>query len=369
MAKNLVKWPVLGVALAWGLTSCQASASAPEIDLGSGPAKVGTIKANSLKGVTLTLTSWGGVFQDGQVKAASDPFAAESGATMLQDGPTEYSKVKAQVEGKNVTWDIVDTDVIWASKQCGPDGLFMDLDMTIVDTSHAPANLVGKCYIPAMQYGYVVVYNTTKYPTPPTGWVDFFDTTKFPGKRAIAGFEDIAPGVFEGALLADGVSPDKLYPLDVDRAYKKINPLRSSLIYWKTGAESEQMLESGEADMALVWSGRAYAAAKNGAKIKPVWNQALIIADALGVPKNAKNPKAAFAYLNYYLGATQQAKLSELTSYSPVHDEAKPQLDAVAKQYLTTDPQIRKQMIPSNSEWWSKNYDTELVRWLDWLKG
>lgn len=357
-----------GLAAGVLLAGCAAGAPA-ELDLGDGPAEVGTVKDGALEGVTLTLATWGGIYQDGQVEAASKPFEEDSGARMLADGPTEYAKVKAQVENNAVTWDIVDSDTIWADKECGEDGLLMDLDTSIVDTSKIPDGLVGDCYVPAMQYGYVIVYNTETYSTPPTGWADFFDTEKFPGTRAIAGFEDVGPGIYEGALLADGVAPDQLYPLDMDRAYKRIDDLRDDFIFWKTGAESQQMIESGEADMALVWSGRAYTAVANGAPYEPIWNESLILADALSVPKNAKNPEAAFAYINYYLGAAQQAKLTELTSYSPVNVDAEPNLDELGLKFLTTSPDIADQMITTDQEWWADNYDVELERWVAWLQG
>ena len=351
------------------LAGCSAAGPVADLDLGDGPAQAGTVKAGALDGVNLTFVSWGGVFQEGQMTAAGTPFAEESGANVLEDGPTEYAKVKAQVDNNAVTWDVVDTDIIWAQKQCGEDGLFMDIDTSIVDVSHVPDGLTGDCYVPAMQYGYVILYNADTYPTAPTGWKDFFDTKQFPGKRAVAGFEDVGPGIFEGALLADGVAPDALYPLDMDRAYDRIDPLRDSLIYWKTGAESQQMIESGEADMALVWSGRGYAAVANGANYRPVWDQALQITEALGVPKGAANPKASMAFLNYYLGKEQQEKLTQLTSYSPVNTEATPKLDALGQEFLTTDPAIADQMVATDAKWWAENYETELERWMSWLRG
>ncbi|RGE23268.1 ABC transporter substrate-binding protein [Leucobacter sp. wl10] len=369
MARRAAAGALAAIAAGALLVGCSAGGGPMEVDLGSGPAEAGTVKKGALDGVTLSFVSWGGSFQKGQMEAAGKPFAEASGATVLEDGPTEYAKVKAQVDSNNVTWDVVDTDVIWAQKQCGEKGLLMNIDTSIVDVSNAPPNLVGDCYVPAMQYGYVFLYNADKYPDPPTGWADFFDTEKFPGKRAIAGFEDIGPGIYEGALLADGVAEDQLYPLDMDRAYRKIDTIRDSLIYWKTGAESTQMIESGEADMALVWSGRGYEAVKNGANYKPVWNQALVVYEALTVPKNAKNPDAAMAFLNYYLGAQQQARLTELTSYSPVNADAQPQLDELGRQFLTTDPEIADQMVNTDTKWWAENYDAELERWLKWLQG
>lgn len=367
------RWASASIAaLAGGglLLGCSSGGGTVEVDLGDGPPVAGEVRDGALEGVTLTFASWGGNFQAAQV-AAMQPFAEQSGATLLDDGPTEYSKVKAQVDSGNVTWDVVDTDIIWADKQCGgEDGLLMELDFDIIDTSKIPdQGLVGDCYVPAMQYGYVIMYDADAYPEAPTGWADFFDTEAFPGKRAIAGFEDIGPGVYEGALLADGVAPNELYPLDMDRVYDKLDGMRDNFIYWGTGAESQQMVESGEAEMVLLWSGRGFGAVENGANYQPIWNQALVVADAITVPKNAKNPDASMAWINSYLGAEAQATMAEGSSYSPVNVDAEPQFSELGREYLTTDPEIAEQMVATDQGWWAENYDAELERWMDWLQG
>ncbi|MBB3726891.1 ABC transporter substrate-binding protein [Nonomuraea dietziae] len=350
--------------------ACGGGAAAPaDIDLGSGPAKSGVVKKDALKGVNLTFVSYGGVYQKGQQDAAIDPFAKESGAQVLQDGPTDYAKVKAQVDSANVTWDVVDTDSIWAAAQCGK--LLQPLDYKIIDKSKVPEGLATECSVPAMQYGMVLAYNKNKFgANPPQGWADFFDTAKFPGKRAIPGNPgDSAPGPFEAALVADGVAPDKLYPLDVPRATKKLDTVRADLVFWKTGAESQQLLESGEVDMVMMWSGRAYAGIKNGGTFDVQWNQWMPIMDSLAVPKNAKNPKAAMAMINYYLGAQQQAKLTELTSYSPINTDAKPKLDELGTSFLTTRPEVADKRLTVDDKWWAENQPEMIEKWSAWLGG
>ncbi|GLW96114.1 ABC transporter substrate-binding protein [Microtetraspora sp. NBRC 16547] len=351
-------------------TACGGGTPTPaQVDLGSGPATAGTVKKDALKGVNLTFVSYGGVYQKGQQDAAVDPFAKESGAQVLQDGPTDYAKIKAQVDSSNVTWDVVDTDAVWAEAQCGK--LLQPLDYSIIDKSKIPDGLATECSVPAMQYGMVLAYNAKKFgANPPQDWKDFFDTAKFPGKRGYPGLPgDAAPGPWEAALIADGVAPDQLFPLDTDRANKKLDSVRSSLVFWKTGAESQQLLESGEVDMAMVWSGRAYAAVKNGASFQVQWNQWMPIMDTLGVPKNAKNPKAAMALINYYLGAQQQAKLTELTSYSPINTDAKPGLDELGTSFLTTQPEVAPKAVPIDSKWWADNQPAMIEKWSAWLGG
>ena len=58
-----------------------------------------------------------------------------------------------------------------------------------------------------MTYGVVLAYNTEKDPAGqvPAGWSDYFDTTKFPGKRGMWDYSE--GGIFEVALMADGVAP------------------------------------------------------------------------------------------------------------------------------------------------------------------
>jgi putative spermidine/putrescine transport system substrate-binding protein len=354
------------------LAACGSGGAAVSsgVDLGSAPAQAGTVKAGALKGITLTFVSYGGIYQDGQMKAGVTPFGVASGAKILQDGPTDNAKIKAQVTTNNVTWDVIDTTNIFAAQQCGK--LFQPLDETIVDTSKIPAGgITDKCSVPAMSYGLIVVYNTKKYgANPPKSWADFYDTKKFPGKRAIEGATgDIDPGVIEGALLADGVLPTQMYPLDLNRALKKMSSIRKDLVFWATGAQSQQLIESGQVDMALVWSGRGYSAVKNGASFAPMWNQWMPEADVIVVPVGAKNPKAAFAMINYYLGATEQAKLTELTSYSPINVDSRPNLDALQQSFSTTTPERIADAFHLDNSWWAQNHDTVLSAYTSWLAG
>lgn len=358
-----------GMAASLALVACGTGQGESDVDLGKGPAKAGTVKKNALDGTTMTFVSYGGIYQEGQEKAAVKPFATESGAKVLSDGPTDYTKIKAQVDSKNVAWDVIDTDTIWAEAQCGK--LVMPLDFDIIDTSKAPKSAVGKCTVPAMSYGYVLMYDKEKFGNnPPKGWADFFDTKKFPGKRGVNGIpSDAAPGVFEAALTADGVAPKDLYPLDVDRSLEKLSTIRDDLVFWTTGAESQQLLESGEVSMAMVWSGRAYSAVKNGAKFEAQWNQWMPIKESLSVPVGAKNPDASMALINYYLGAAQQEKLTELTSYAPINSDAKPKVDKLAASYLTTNPKYADLALPIDIKWWADNQTDVIEKWSAWLGG
>ena len=91
----------------------------------------------------------------------------------------------------------------------------------------------------------------------PPGWAAFWDTKNFPGQRSLRKHPIYA---LEMALIADGVPMDKLYPIDVDRAFKKLEELKPHvLVWWSSGAQSAQVLKDGEVDMVAAWNGRIQA--------------------------------------------------------------------------------------------------------------
>jgi putative spermidine/putrescine transport system substrate-binding protein len=326
----------------------------------------GEVAEGVLEGTTMTFVSWGGEYQSGQDEAFSAPFSEVSGAEVLSDGPTDVAKVKAQVESGNVSWDVVNASPTMNGANCGT--LFEELDLSLIDTSKLPEGSVqGDCYLPSQAYVYGLFYNADKYgDNPPESWADFFDTEAFPGKRGLDGRPTPTAGTYEAALLADGVEPDSLYPLDTDRAMSKYDEIKGDAVFWQTGAEQTQQVQSGEVDMIFGWSGRIFEANENGANFQPVWKQGFLASDTFSIPKGAPNRLAAYAYINYALGAEQQAKMAELTSYSPVNVDAKPQFSESAKEFDVSQPEILDQTIPQNGDYWGENLDELSEVWGDW---
>lgn len=350
----------LGIAL---MTACALTTSA----LAQDAPPAGTIAEGSLKGKTLTFVSYGGIYQDGQIAALKE-FVDKSGVTLLSDGPTETAKLQAQVESGNVTWDVVDTADLPPYVHCGT--LFQKLDFTKIDVSKIPPGQVGECSVPAMNYGVVLMYkNETYKDNPPKSWQDFFDTEKFPGVRAIDGSGDPTGGLIEQAFIAAGGDAKAMTVDDIDKGIEKLRALGPDTIYWKTGAESQQLAESGEADMIMMWTGRAMAASKNGAQYTPVWQDWLVVMDQLTIPVGVKDTDAAHALINAYLGKTAQEVLAQQTSYTPVNSEAKPQVDEATAAFLTNTPERIAQGYQQNIPFWVKNFAAASEKWTALLSG
>ncbi|UUW89175.1 ABC transporter substrate-binding protein [Nocardioides sp. WV_118_6] len=314
----------------------------------------------------LTIVMWGGQDQKTHIKEAVVPWADEAGVTIKQDSPSDYAKFRAQVESGKVSWDVVEVEPNFAHTACDK-GWAEKLDTSIIDTAGLNPEEVTDCAIPVLEYAFTIGYNTDKFPQAhPTTWAEFFDTKKFPGKR---GFWKYATGaIFEAALLADGVKPDELYPLDIDRAFKKLDTIKDDIVFYETGEQQQQLVASGEAPLVQAWNGRIYSAAKEGQPVANEWNEHLLSYDQLVIPKGAKNAENAQKWMQWYVDHPEaQAGYSNATAYGPITKDAleyvKPD---VLKELPTSPDNAPKRAAIIDYAYWAEHYDEVSERLNEW---
>lgn len=309
----------------------------------------------------MVFTSWGGTTQDAQKTYWADPFTAESNVAVTQDGPTDYGKIKAMVEAGNVTWDVVDVEGDYAV-QAGNAGLLEKLDFSVIDKSKLDPRFVTDYSVGSFYYSFVIGCNKDAVEACPKTWADLFDVQKFPGKRAF--YKWSAPGVVEAALLADGVPADKLYPLDLDRAFKKLDTIKADIVWWDSGAQSQQLLASAEAPFGSFWNGRLTALAETGVTVETSWTNNITAADSLVVPKGAKNKNAAMKFIAQATSEASQAQFATATGYAPVNLDSNTLMDAELRKSLP-DMQADTQ-VNADMSYWAKHRDEIGTRWYAW---
>ncbi|WP_428982932.1 ABC transporter substrate-binding protein [Pseudohoeflea coraliihabitans] len=309
----------------------------------------------------MVFTSWGGTTQDAQAEAWATPFSEESGIDVLQDGPTDYGKLKAMVEADGVSWDVVDVEGDYAI-QAGAQGLLEPLDFTVIDKSSLDPRFVTDHSVGSFYYSFVIGCNEGAVSDCPETWAELFDTEAFPGKRTF--YKWSAPGVIEAALLADGVAPDALYPLDLDRAFAKLDTIKDSIIWWSGGAQSQQLLASAEAAFGSFWNGRLTALADTGVPVKTSWEQNITAADSLVVPKGAKNKEAAMRFIARATSPEGQAQMAAATGYAPINLKSPELMDAGVAATLP-DQQTATQ-VNADMAYWAEHRDEIASRWYAW---
>ncbi|TPI56051.1 ABC transporter substrate-binding protein [Mesorhizobium sp. B3-1-3] len=310
---------------------------------------------------TLVISSYGGSYEEAQQEALFNPYRTlNPGLKIVLDSPQSDAKLRAMVESGNVSWDLV---IVGGHMGLEADAKWLEpIDYSVVDKSALREGYAGKYRVGADAEATVLSYNIKAYDKTPNSFRDFFDSESFPGPRAA--FRHVAGGILEMALIADGVAPSDLYPIDIDRALTKLDTIREQLVWWETGAQSEQLMTSGETPMGQLWIGRAAQAAER-APVKTVWDQWLT-ADAFWVvPKGATNREAAMKAINYFISPEPQARFSSLIPYGPVNPAADTLVVGKNKGRLPTDH--LSTAVKQDMEWWNANLAAMDQRFQAWL--
>ena len=153
----------------------------------------------------LTVVNFGGANGAAQKKAYFEAYEKAGGGKITAvEYNGEQAKIKAMVEAKKVTWDVVEVESPDLSRGCD-EGLFEKLDWAkIGNKADFQKAAVHECGVGTFVWSTVMAYDGDKLKTAPTTWADFWDTKKFPGKR---GLRKGAKYTLEFALMADGVAP------------------------------------------------------------------------------------------------------------------------------------------------------------------
>lgn len=326
------------------LTPSLFACSAPSLD----PAKA------------LAVTMWGGSAQRAHIDSYIRPWASQQGLGIAEDSPTDYAKLRAQVDSGRVSWGIVEMEPNFSESACA-EGILTKLTpevrQAVADAGIDPT-YINDCAIPNLLYAFTIAYNTEIFPERhPTNWAEFFDVAAFPGKR---GFWKVPTGgMFEAALLADGVQPDQLYPLDIDRAFRKLDTIKDSVVFYDTGDEQAQLVASGEAPLVQAWNGRIFSAAQNGQPVANEWGQNLVSYDQVAIPRGYPNTDAAMKWMAHFVGDLDgQAVDADATAYDPVNPQALDRVSAeVVDQLAGYGPNREKSATTIDYRYWAANYD------------
>ena len=307
---------------------------------------------------TLTISSWGGAYQKAQREAWFDVVEKELGIKIKEDTTSGIADVRAQVASGRPTWDLVQQGN-YTCAILDKEGKVEKLDRAILAMEGISPNMKGEGWISNLVYSAALAWNDAKYKEKkPEKWADLWDVKTFPGGRTMR-----RSPVYnlEAALIADGVPMDKLYPLDVDRALKKLKEIKKDVtVWWASGAQSAQVLKDGEVDMALIWNGRAEALAKEGAKVGITLNQQILLTDCWIVPKGAQNKDLAMKAIAIMMRPEVQARIALYINYGPANIKAfetgviQPE---VAKGLPSAPENARKGFV-LDANYWADNLDT-----------
>ena len=357
-------WSVVGATattVMLGYRPTSAAAQVPDSDA----------RLPALKGAgTATISDPGGALTKGLAAALYDPFRKFTGIDVKQLAREHepIAAIKSMVEGKNVFWDAT-TLTSQARLVLSPLGLLEPLKWDSLP--FAKAELVPDAIAPDWVgnwiFAEVLSYRTDRFAKgkEPKSWADFFDINGFPGRRAMW---KNPVWTLEAALVSDGVAPKDLYPLDVARALKKIDTIKSSIAVWYTGgAQATQLIQSGEVDLMAVWNTRAQGAIDSKAPVAIEWNQALSGVEGYAIPKGAPNAENAQKFICFSTWAENQAAWTPFTAIAPTNRNAYKHVPQERFPSLATAPGNAERLISTDFNWWAKNLASVQEKFDEWL--
>lgn len=318
----------------------------------------------------ITVVNYGGAVGNAQKKAWVEPYKKATGVNLLAIEYTgDLAKVKAMVEAKSVTWDAVEVQSSDVGRGCD-DGLFEKIDWNVIGRKNDfIPEAVSPCGVGSFVWSTVMAYSADRVKGSPTGWSDFWDVTRFPGKR---GMRKEARSNLEFALMADGVPPSEVYKVlatkaGVDRAFKKMDELRPHIQWWEAGAQPPQFLAAGDVVMSTAYNGRIDVAQREGNKsLRISWAQSIFDVDYWVIPKGSKNKAAAEKFIAYASSPAAQAEFSKLIAYGPVNVQAIARLDAATLAGMPNSPQNRQSAIQQSLSFWTDHGEELEQRFTAW---
>jgi putative spermidine/putrescine transport system substrate-binding protein len=299
----------------------------------------------------------GGGYGEALRKVMYDTFEKDTGIKVVtvqeaRSGP----RIKVQAEAGKAQWDltfIFDQETKLLGDCCLEKIDYSKLSEPAQKTLAAmPDNLKRPRGVALQVIGVGLVYNKEKYKgdNVPKSWADFWDVKKFPGRRCLPAWPRF---VFEAALMADGVEKSKLYPLDIERALKKVKEIKPSIAkWWTTSAQPPQLMLDGEADMCMAYTGSMSKLALEGAPVELEWNQGFIYYDFFSIPKGAPHYDNALKLLSWRLDPQRAAQLTSsfpVALPSPVVFEA---ADRKVSRYWANNPANVSKAIEWSPDYW-----------------
>lgn len=350
--------------------------------LRSGAVMVGGLAAASLGGCTVSTSRGGG----GQAASGSQLFVRSVGGgrentfkqylwpTFTKETGVEIvpvtanlAKMLAMVQAGQADLDVVDTGALGIDTMRRA-GALVKLDKgRFTRFNSADIEVSDDYWLSIELYSEVLAYNSKQIQgTPPGSWADFWDVARFPGRRVLEDAAGEKPPL-EQALLADGVPVEKLYPLDVDRAFRVLGAVKPNILkFWTSGTESESLFSTGQADMGQAWSGRVAGLASAGQPLTIVWNGAGNAAQAVGILKGTPREDLAYKYIDFILSPESQATFVSNFPDGPGNRKA---LGLIKDQGIIrnfgNNEQYKGKVFYIDARWWGDNMESVLKRWTE----
>jgi putative spermidine/putrescine transport system substrate-binding protein len=298
----------------------------------------------------------GGQWGDAVAKCIDEPLLKEKGIKVVTETPGGYAKMAAQAKSgviNNVATDGSTSELA----RMAAEGLLEEIDWGAINPMPMFDEAKNKYGFGSSYYSTIMAWR--KGVPAPSNWVEFFDTEKFPGKRALPDYPDY---VLPFAAMADGMTPEEISKgIDLDRAFKTLKRVKKDTIWWQAGAQPPQLLKDNEAQYAISWSGRVVG--QDG--VETSFNQGMLDMSWFMIAKGASEDQKKMLYQWFHEQTIpeKQACVAQYISYPGPSPELEKLLPKDKLNQFPTYSENKKVQWLINGGWWFKNAAEIEKRW------
>ena len=307
---------------------------------------------------TLTVSTWGGIYADSQRAAYFEPFTAATGVRVVEvDWGGDLASVRDMAATGRYRSHVLDAESSDVAQGCS-DGSLEPIDYSRLGLS-AQDMLPGAahpCGVGSVAWSMVAVFDRARLRrNGPEGWTDFFDTTRFEGRR---GLRRGPLGNLEIALMADGVGPEDVYAtlrtaMGTERAFAKLAALAPDVIWWEAGGQPARLLADGDAVMTTAWNGRMQRAIASGhRRFEIVWHGQILDYAYWVIPRGHPRADLAHRFIAFATRPDRQAEQARHIPYGPLRKAAFGHLGPDLARRLPTAPEHLDVWLKLDAEFW-----------------
>lgn len=290
------------------------------------------------------------------------PFTEQTGITVVRENPAGLGKVRAMVESGNIIAPITELSS-GELEQAKALDLLEPLDWDKIDPEPIFEEAKDEYGLGWQFYSTIMAWREGEKPL--TSWADMWDVENFPGART---FPDYPTYILPMALIADGVSVDELYPLDMDRAFAKLDEIKDHVaVWWDAGAQPPQLLQDNEVQYAVAWSGRV----TDVEGVEYTFEEGQLDLTYFAIPKGTSDEvkDAVYQLMHVMTVAENQAAAAEVVSYTGPSEGLDPLLPQDRLDKFPTVQQNRDVQFLIDAQWWYDNAEEVELRWQEFKLG
>jgi putative spermidine/putrescine transport system substrate-binding protein len=179
--------------------------------------------------------------------------------------------------------------------------------------------------------------------------------------------------------MADGVPASDVYKVlntkeGVERAFKKLDTIKSSVVWWEAGAQPPQLLASGEVTLTTAYNGRLFTPmVTEGKPFVIVWDGQQQVFDMWAILKGSKKKDVAMDFIAFSTSTQPLADQAKYIPYGPTRKSSAPLVGKFMDgktdmaPNMPTNPENIGNSLVQSVAFWSEHYDDLNERFINWI--